>query len=188
MTTTSASAASRVPLGLLGAEALAERLAPLLVAAVGDDPLEPGQRGAHALDLALGLPAAADHAERLRIGARQVLRRDGARRAGAPLAEPVGLDDREQLGPVGGEEEDDEPRPFLVGDVALVAGDAELEIDGREHVEEALLDLQPKARLVLDGAAGDPGEALLDRSDSVLGGQELLDVGFTEEQRHRALV
>ena len=103
VTTTSASAASRVPLGLLGAEALAERLAPLLVAAVGDDPLEPGQRGTHALDLALGLPAAADHAERLRIGAREVLRRDRARRAGAPLAEPVGLDHREQLGPVGGD-------------------------------------------------------------------------------------
>ena len=69
-----------------------------------------------------------------------------------------------------------------------MAGDAELEIDGREHVEEPLLDLQPKPRLVLDGAAGDPGEALLDGGDGVLGGQELLDVGFTEEQRHGALV
>ena len=117
-----------------------------------------------------------------------MLRRDRARGAGAPLAEPVGLDDREQLGPVGGVEEHGEPRPFLVGDVALVAGDAELEIDGRKHVEEPLLDLQPKPRLVLDGAAGHPGEALLDGSDGVLGGQELLDVGFTEEQRHRRLV
>ena len=76
--------------------------------------------------------------------------------------------------------------PFLVGDVALVAGDAELEIDGREHVEEPVLDLEPKPRLVLDGAAGHPCEALLDGGDGVLGRQELLDVGFTEEQRHRA--
>ena len=91
-----------VPLRLLGAEALAKP-APVLVAAVGDHALDPGSAARMRLDLALGLPAAADHAERLRVGAREVLRGDRARRSGAPLAEPVGLDDREQLRAVGGD-------------------------------------------------------------------------------------
>ena len=67
------------------------------VAAVGDDPLDPRQRRADARDLRLGLPAAADHAERRRARPGEVLRRDPARRAGAQLAERVGLDHRDEL-------------------------------------------------------------------------------------------
>ena len=46
-----------------------------------------------------GLPAAADHAERPGAGAGEVPRGDGARRAGAEAAEPVGLDQPPARGP-----------------------------------------------------------------------------------------
>ena len=68
MTTMSASAGVAVALARLGADLLAELRQPLLVAAVRDRLLDPGQRLADAGDLGAGLAAAADHAERPRPG------------------------------------------------------------------------------------------------------------------------
>ena len=55
-------------------------------------------------------------------------------------------------------------------------------------LKPALLEPEPEPGLVLDGAARDAGEALLDRLDGVLGGEQLLDVGFTGGAAARALV
>ena len=55
-------------LARLGADFLAELLELLLGPAVGDDALDRRHRLADALNLALGLPAAADDAEGLRVG------------------------------------------------------------------------------------------------------------------------
>src|SRR3954471_19103131 len=92
------------------ADLLAERLQVALGAAIRDDALESRERGAHARHLGLSLAAAADDAERRRVVAREVLRRDRARRTGAQPSEPVGLDDGHELGPLGGEKRNDERR------------------------------------------------------------------------------
>ena len=70
-----------VALAGLGADLLAERAQALLRPAVGDDSLDPGQRLPDARDLALGLPAAADDAERARaVCGRGTSRRPRSRR------------------------------------------------------------------------------------------------------------
>ena len=95
VTTTSCAAGVAVALAGLGAGALAEGREPLGGAAVGDDPLERRHRRADRRDLALGLPAAADHAERSsRPRARGASRRRRSRRrceagrAGRPRSRP----------------------------------------------------------------------------------------------------
>ena len=60
--------------------------------------------------LALGLPAAAEHAERRGAGSGEILRGDAARGAGPELAELVRLDHRRHLRPQV-EEDDDERHP-----------------------------------------------------------------------------
>ena len=117
---------------------LAEVGQPLGVPRVGDDLLDPGQRGADARELALGLPAGADQPERARPGLRQVPRGDRARGARAELAQPVGFDQRQQLGPVRGEERDDEAHALGEAPVGLDAGALELAIGGGHHVHAGL--------------------------------------------------
>ena len=97
--------------GGLAAEPLAELRQPPLVAAVDDDLLDRRQRLADAQHLRLGLPAAADHAERPRAGAGEMPRSDGARCAGAQAAEPVRLDHGGQLRRVEREEHDNKGCP-----------------------------------------------------------------------------
>src|SRR3954454_5296475 len=91
-------------LARFGADLLAERLQVALGAAIRNDPLESRERSAHARHLRLSLVAAADDAERRRVLAREVLRRDRARGTRAQPPEPVGLDDGHELGPLRGEE------------------------------------------------------------------------------------
>src|SRR3954454_10784034 len=95
-------------LARFGADLLAERLQVALGAAIRNDVLESRERSAHARDLRLSLVAAADDAERRRVVAREVLRRDRARGPGAQPPEPVRLDDGHEVGPLGGEERNDE--------------------------------------------------------------------------------
>ena len=89
-------------------------------------------------------------------------------------------------GSVGREQRDDEARPLGEPDIGLQAGDAELEVGGRHHVEQAIGQAEPEPRPVLDGAARHAGEAPLHRLDGVLRREELLDVGFAEIERHGA--
>ena len=80
-----------VALAGFGADLVAEREQVLLRPAIGDDLLDPGQRLPDACDLALGLPTAADDAERARVLLGKVLRRDparGARCATGPSGRP----------------------------------------------------------------------------------------------------
>src|SRR5207247_11235239 len=91
-------------LGRLRVQATAEVFQPLAGAAVREDTLDRRHGRPDRGDLALGLPAAADHPKSLRARAREVLRSDAARRSGAELPEPVGLDHRRELGPAGLEE------------------------------------------------------------------------------------
>jgi len=72
----------------------AERPQPFLVAAEDEHALERRQRDAERSDVRCGLATAADHAERRRTRAREVLRGDGRGGGGASLAQRVGLDDR----------------------------------------------------------------------------------------------
>ena len=97
----------------------------------------------------------------------EVLRRDPARRAGAQLAELVGLEHRDELGRVGAEEEDDEARAVAEAGVDLRARVAELEVGGGHDRERALLEPEPVARPVLDAPGRQPPEARLDRLDRV---------------------
>src|SRR3954451_25055905 len=97
-------------LARFGADLLAERLQVALGAAIRNDLLESRERSAHARHLRLSLVAAADDAEGRRVLARAVLRGARARGTGAQPPEPIGLDDGDELGPLGGEERNDERR------------------------------------------------------------------------------
>ena len=119
-------------------------------------------------------------------GLRQVPGGDRARRAGAELPEPIGLDQREQLGSVGGEERDDEARALREADVGLDPGAPELEVGGGHDVQPACLEPEPAARLQLDRPARHAREAGLHRLDGLGRAEELLDVGFAKEERHGA--
>src|SRR5215212_4473085 len=95
-------------LGGFGVDLLAERTQVALRAAVRNDTLQSGKRRAHARDLRFRLSAAADDAERRGAVTRKVLRGDGARGARAQPAEPVGLEDGDELRTLGGEQRHDE--------------------------------------------------------------------------------
>ena len=151
----------------LGVEALAEARKPLLVARVGDDALQLRQSGPQAEHLALGLPARADHAERLRPRLRQVAGCNGARSTGAELSELVGLDERQHLGVIHREEDDDVAHTPLRGGIGLQAGDAEFEVRGRHDVQRPGIEAQAEAGTKLDPPARQPPEAALDGLDRV---------------------
>ena len=106
--------------------------------------------------------------------------------SGPQLAEPIGLDQGEQLGLVRGEERDHEPRALGKPDVGLDPGALELPVGGRHDVQPPGLQPEPAARLVLDDAPGDSREAGIHRLDGVGRSEELLDVGFAKVERHGA--
>ncbi len=144
--------------------------------------LDGGDGGADARDLALGLPPAADDAERAGVRLRQVARGDAARRPGAELAEPVGLDHRDRL--AGCKQADDEARAFARREVGLRSGQLELGVGRRHYRERAVRHAQPTARHVLDRPACQPVEALLDRVDRVRGRDQPGDVLLRQVERH----
>src|SRR3954451_15937880 len=90
---------------------LAELLQRALRSAVRDDVLDLWQRRANAGHLRLRLVAAADHAQRRRALAREILDCDPARAPRAEASEPIGLDHGDELGPLGRKERDDERSP-----------------------------------------------------------------------------
>ena len=98
----------RVRLGRLGADLGAEGLQALGRPAVGDDALDRRQRCSDRLDLRLGLPAAADHAERAGALPGEVLGGDAARRTRPPLAGRVRLEHGGELTGVEVEQRDGE--------------------------------------------------------------------------------
>ena len=148
--------------------------------------LEPGKGRTHAGQLALRLPAGADEAQRPGLGPRETARGHRACRSGAELAEPIGLDQREQLGAVGGEEREDEPSPLREAHIRLYSGAAKLEIGRGHHVQAPALEPDPAARLQLDHPARHPREAGVDDLDCISRAEKLLDVGFAQEERHRS--
>ena len=110
-----------VRLALLGANPLAELLESFLRPAVDDDVLDRRHGLPDALHLALGLPAAAEDAERRDAGSSEELRGDAARGAGPELAELVRLDHPAALGALEVEQADDERRPARKPRVGLQA-------------------------------------------------------------------
>src|SRR5205814_200516 len=88
-----------VPVGGLSRDAPAEGLEPVGRPTEGEDVFDGRHRGSYALDLQLGLPPAADHAERARAFPGQMLRGGAGRRSGTEAAELIGLDQRERLVP-----------------------------------------------------------------------------------------
>jgi hypothetical protein len=105
-----------------------------------------------------------------------------------PLAEAVGFDDREDFWAIGGEERDDEPGSVRKATVDLRPGDAELEVDGSQHVQGAAREGETVPRTVLDLAPREPLEARLDSLDRVLRRKQLLHVGFPQVERHRRVL
>ena len=170
----------------LGAELLAERGELLLGAAVGDDLFDPRHRLADARDLALRLPAAADHAERSRVRLGQVLRRDAAGRAGPQLPQLVRLDHRGELSLLQVEEHDHERRPARLEDVRLETGEAELLVDGPHHRHSALARGRSRPRPVRHFAASEALEASLDRLQRVRRREQLLDLALCQVESQKA--
>ena len=115
-------------------------------------------------------------------------RGDGARGSSSPLAQPVGLDEREELGTVGSEQRHDELGALREADVRLEPGDPELEVRGGHDVQEAGLEPEPVARAVLDDATRNSPEAGLDRLDGVGRRQKLVDIGLAQVERHRWII
>src|SRR5204862_1062807 len=126
-----------VALAGLGAYALTEGLELLRRAAVSDDAPDRRHGGPDTRHLALGLPAAANHAERPRAAPREVLRCDAACRSGAQLAEPVGLDDGSELGPLRVEDAHDERRSAGQRCVGLEACEVESAVDCAHEREDS---------------------------------------------------
>jgi hypothetical protein len=118
------------------AHLLGERLARLLAAGVNDDPFEVPYRR-YSLKLTFGLPASPVDAKRVRVLARQMLRCNPARGAGAHLPEPVRLHDREQLPTLGVEEHGVEVGAGARDRVCLEAEGADLGRSRGHKVEPA---------------------------------------------------
>ncbi len=159
-------------LARLGPDFLAERLEPFLVSAVRDDAIDRGNRRADRRDLALRLPAAADHPEAARLRPCEIAGRDAARRSRPQLAELVCLDHRDEPWLLGGEETDDERRPAREPRVRLEAGKPEPRVGGGHEREHAVLELDPAPRLELEHAHGLTLERALNRGERVLGRDE----------------
>ena len=171
-------------LAWLGSDLLAELLEPLLGTAVDDDTLDRRDGFADAGDLGLGLPAAADHAERRRAGLREVRRRDAAAapvRSCPILSASITAVSSRALGV---EEHDDERRAAGEPHVRLEAGEPELRVDRGHDRERAVLEREPCPGAVVDGAARLPDEARLDGVERVARRQELADLRLRQVQRH----
>ena len=175
-----------VRLGRLAAVRLAERGEPRGVAAVDDG-------RARAPGSAARMHATCDSAcqpqpitPRLAAsGLREVPRRDRGRRAGAELPEPVGLDHGLEP-PVEREEHDDErDRPGRRPGVRLEPGVPELAVDAGHHRVLPVGERQPLARPVVDRAAREPAERLLDGRRPRPPGEQRVDVGLGQVERHR---
>ena len=105
-----------------------------------------------------------------------MLRGDGGRSGGAELSEVVGLDDRLDPGVLEREQDDEERRSAGQPQKRLQPGVAELTVDARHDREDAVRQLHPHARRVVDHASCKPFEARLDRGDRVEWSQELGDL------------
>src|SRR5688572_25720940 len=171
-------------LARLSADARAELLQPVLRAAVGNDAVDRGERLADAGDLRLRLPAAADHTERLGIRLREERGRDAACSPGPELAELVRLDHGRERRLRKVEEDDDEGRATRKPCVGLDPREPELAIGRGHEGEDAVPQVDPRPRPVLDHAAGEPDEARLDRVERVTRRQELRDLVLGHVERH----
>jgi hypothetical protein len=173
-----------VRLAHLGPDARAEVLEPLLRAAVGDDPLDRGDRCANARNLRLGLPAAADHTERSSMRLREERGGDAARGPGPELPHLVRLDHGRELRAREVEEHDDERRAAREPSVGLDPREPELTIGGGHVCEHTVLDRDPRSRPVLDDAAREPDEARLDRVERLARREQLRDLCLGQVERH----
>ena len=159
-----------------------------LVRLAGID-LHPLERphGGQRLDLALRLPAGAEDARHLRVGAREVLRRHAARGAGADHAEEVRLDDGVEVAALGVEGVDDEADALPARGVGLVAEDARGGHRALQDVQRRLRQARALARHVDRVARGVFPVDALDEVDRERHGEQLLDVLFLEEEGHGGL-
>jgi hypothetical protein len=113
-----------------------------------------------------------------------MLRRNTARSPRAQLPELVGVDHRHELRLVRAEEEHFEASARCEADVHLRTRVAELEVRRRHHRHRSLLESEPVARTVLDGAARHALEACLDRGDRVRRREQPRNVVLAEVQGH----
>src|SRR5215218_1561086 len=163
------------------AHLLCERLARLLAAAVDDDAGEVPE-GGYRLELALCLPAGPVEAQSGRVLAGEVLRGYAARGAGAHLAEPVRLQDGEQLPALWVEEHRVEAGAGAGYRVGFEPESSDARSAGSHVVQAAPGEGYPAA-----GAVGGPAFGLItqDRFDGVDGRghvEELLDLSFSQDQ------
>ena len=82
------------------------------------------------------------------------------------------------------EQHDQERRPVAHPGVRLEPRVAELAVDAGHHGELAVLERQPLARPVVDGAAREPPERLLDRLERVGRREQPGDVLLGQVERH----
>ena len=111
-------------------------------------------------------------------------RRHAARRAGAELAQPVGLDQGEHLRAVGGEEHDHEASALPESRVRLHAGEPKLQIGRGQDVQETLRKPQTDSRSVVHLSTCQAREASLHGLDGVLRREQGLDVRLPKVERH----
>jgi hypothetical protein len=171
-------------LAWLAVEAFAEGREPVGVPRVGHHTLELREHYAHAGELRFGLPPGSDQAERGRSGPGEVSSCDRARGARARLPQPVGLDQRQRLRPVRGEEDDDEPGAFREADIALQPGDTQLQVGRRHDVQKPPCETDAKAGPVFRAAGGQACEARLHGLDGGLWRKQLFNLRFPQVERH----
>ncbi len=100
----------------------------------------------------------------------------------------VGLDQRDELRPIGCEQSDDEGGTFREPRIRLDARVAELEVR-RCHVGEAPLgEPEPPARCDLDGARSHPDESCFDGLHGVNRSEQLRHVVFGQVERQKISV
>ena len=155
-------------------------------AAVGDDALDRGQPGANRPDLRLGLPAAADHAQRARSTPGEMLRRDAARGSGPSLPGRIGFEHGCELAGAKVEERDGEEGASSGSGVGLDAGVAELAVDRGHDCEAAVVESEPPPRYVLDGATRHPEQARLHHRHRLSGRDQAGDVTLGQVERQAA--
>ena len=147
----------------LAAVLAAERQARAGVAAVDDDALDRRELRAQRVDVRRRLAPAADHAERGRPAAGEVLGRDRGCGRGPQLPERVGLEHRDDLRLVDRQQDDEERRAAGRPRKCLQTRQPEPAVDARHDRELPVGDRQAHARRVVDLAAGEPLKRLLDR-------------------------